>query len=91
MAMGAGPTPAAWQADPQKGWSPKKGTMNVGLPAGVNTPGGSYFTPRRLDAPVKCFCTASSPLHILHAHPLIYLSAPPLPLCRPAAVVPAPP
>ena len=33
MAMGAGPTPAAWQAEPQKGWSPKKGTMNVGLPA----------------------------------------------------------
>ena len=33
MGTGAGPTPALWQALPQKGWSPKKGTMKVGLPA----------------------------------------------------------
>ena len=32
MGTGAGPTPALWQALPQKGWSPKKGTMKVGLP-----------------------------------------------------------
>lgn len=34
MGTGAGPTPALWQAAPQKGWSPKKGTMKVGLPGG---------------------------------------------------------
>ena len=28
--MGAGPTPLAWTWSPQKGWSPKKGTIAVG-------------------------------------------------------------
>ena len=32
MGMGAGPTPALWHAAPQKPWSPKNGTMKVGLP-----------------------------------------------------------
>ena len=32
IGTGAGPTPALWQAAPQKGWSPKNGTMKVGLP-----------------------------------------------------------
>lgn len=34
MGMGAGPTPALWHAAPQKPWSPKNGTMKVGLPEG---------------------------------------------------------
>mmetsp|Transcript_103344 Transcript_103344/g.236797 ORF Transcript_103344/g.236797 Transcript_103344/m.236797 type:complete len:247 (+) Transcript_103344:3534-4274(+) len=31
--MGAGPTPARFTAQPQRGWSPKNGTTKVGLPA----------------------------------------------------------
>lgn len=30
IGMGAGPTPLACTRSPQKGWSPKKGTMVVG-------------------------------------------------------------
>ena len=37
IGTGSGPTPALTQAAPQKGWSPKKGTMNVGLPVGVHS------------------------------------------------------
>lgn len=28
--IGGGPTPLAWTLSPQKGWSPKKGTIVVG-------------------------------------------------------------
>ena len=40
---GSGPTPALTQAAPQKGWSPKKGTMNVGLPEGQRGAEGERF------------------------------------------------
>ncbi len=43
IGRGAGPTPALWHAEPQKGWSPKKGTMNVGLPRGIARVGGSFL------------------------------------------------